>query len=119
MPPPTYQSPLDSHYIEIDETPGSTAANPIIITNEETCGRCGQHGHTYDDCDTRIRSFTTDQCVACQWKNFEGIWVKPTTTCNHYDISPAEVKRIQRRIDENRDRELRVQREQKTITTHS
>lgn len=126
IPPPSIKKPrstssLDSYHTAYDEPAGTTAANPIIIMDEETCSRCGQQGHVYEDCDTRIRSFTAEDCDICKWKNcYEGIWIKPSTTCDHYDISPAELKRIQARIDEIQlQEELRTRREQKTLTTHS
>jgi len=118
MLPPTIKKPryastssLDSYHTAIDELPGTTATNPIIVTDDERCGRCGQCGHVYEDCDTRIRSFNPDNCEICKWNCFEGIWIKPSTTCDHYDVSPAELKRIQARVDEIKRRDSLMRQE--------
>jgi len=116
--PPTVKKPrytstssLDSYHTAIDELPGTSKYNPIIVTDEETCKRCGQTGHVLEDCDTRIRSFNHDNCEVCKWNCFEGIWIKPSVTCDHYDISPAELKRIQARVDEIKRRDSLMRQE--------
>ena len=85
-----------------------TKENPMIIVDGEEgtadvekkqsdraiCSRCNQLGHLQEDCDTLMRTLTT-HCDACNWTKQD--------ECDHYDVSPAWIRRQQLQI-EQRDR---------------
>jgi hypothetical protein len=84
--PPLPSSPAPS------TSAGSTGSreDPIVVSEDEfQCPRCGQWGHLRSDCDANIRR--PGPCEICAWK-------QQTTHCDHYEPSPAWIKRQQRNI---------------------
>jgi hypothetical protein len=85
---PTTTNSSSSYHSAVE--PLGTRSNPIVIEedDEEVCARCNQRGHLMEDCDTPLRSFAI--CPTCVWSKRE--------ICDHYDASPAWIKRQQEAI---------------------
>lgn len=103
LPPSVYNIPDNgSYYTAIDEEPGTTKRNPIVIRDdkddEKSCARCKQQGHQQEDCDTPMRTF--DICEECRWRE------RRQEDCDHFDFpTPAWLKKQQQLIDERDKRE--------------
>ena len=96
MTPPLLQTP-ESYTLPVENQPGSSR-NPILIEesdDEQTCPRCKQHGHQYEDCDVNIPNpFPRYKCDLCDW-----VGRPPYEECPHVSFpNPAWVKRQQQII---------------------
>jgi hypothetical protein len=81
-----------SYYTAIDEEPGTSKQNPIVIHNEvdeNVCARCKQEGHQREDCDTPMRTFV--ECGVCAWTKQD--------TCNHIDASPVWLRELRASVE--------------------
>lgn len=94
--PGTSANPIDVDAAVDDDDEAKTVKKPYtratrqFLRPEPPCKRCGQVGHKKPDCDTPMRSST--HCYPCEWKR------QSQDQCNHYDISPAELKKLRHKV---------------------
>ena len=70
--------------------------NPIEIRDdkEETCTRCAQTGHVYDDCETPIK--VSGECQVCKWTK--------QAECNHYKPTLVWLRELRRSLGQRTQR---------------
>jgi hypothetical protein len=101
LPPSSSSSPTSSTTNSSEERRSTnlrtlslgTQEHPIVLEDSDTdefhCTRCGEWGHFRSDCDARIRP--PPPCETCAWTR--------QTNCDHYEPSPAWIRRQQEIID--------------------